>query len=64
MIETLIAAVPPTIAALAAWRAAAITKRQTNGALHEPLGEIRADVAEIRLGLAEHREEHRRGVEA
>lgn len=59
MLETLIAAIPPTLAALAAWRAAAVTKRQTNGALHEPLSEIKADVAEIRLGLIEHREEHR-----
>lgn len=42
--ETLLApiliAIPATIGSLAAWRAATITKTQTNGALTEPLKRI------------------------
>jgi hypothetical protein len=62
ILAAVISAVAPTTMAALAWRNARAAKHQTNGALHGPISEIKADVAEIRLGLAEHREEHHRNA--
>lgn len=51
-------AIPATIAALAAWRAAAGAKRNTNGALHGPLERIEATLADVLHWQIKHDRKH------
>lgn len=54
----LVAAVPPTIAALAAWRGAAVAVQQTNGHVAGPLARIEATLANAVEWQVEHDRRH------
>ena len=51
-------AIPATIAALAAWRAAAGAKKNTNGALHGPLSRIEETVKDVLQWQIKHDRRH------
>jgi hypothetical protein len=51
ILVSLVAAVPATIAATAAWRNAKSAKAQTNGMLHEPLEQIRVAVLDTQVRI-------------
>lgn len=53
-----IISIPPTIAALAAWRNAKATKEQTNGALHDPLTRIEATLQDVLHWQIKHDRRH------
>jgi len=61
MIETLIIALPPTIAALAAWRASRKAVAQTNGHVEGPLRRIEAQLDDVLAWQIRHERDHRRG---
>ena len=46
-----VAALAPTIAAVAAWRRSREAAHQTNGLLHEPLNEIRTAVLDTQIRM-------------
>ena len=52
-----IISIPPTIAALAAWRNAKATKEQTNG-LHDPLTRIEATLQDVLRWQIKHDRRH------
>lgn len=59
IVETLILTLPPTIAALAAWRASNKAVRQTNGHLEGPLARIEAKIENVLDWQTNHERAHR-----
>lgn len=51
VIASLVAAVPATIASVAAWRHAKVARIQTNSALHDPLDRIEAVVLDTQTRI-------------
>lgn len=58
IVAAAIAAAPPTVAALAALKAANAAKQNTNGALQGPLSRIEATLAEVLTWQAKHERRH------
>lgn len=57
--ETLVITVPPTIAALAAWRASKKAVHQTNGMLHDLLARIESRLEGLFDWKVRHKRAHR-----
>lgn len=54
VLVAVVAAVPATLASLAAWRNAKQANHQTNGMLHEPLERIEAKIDDLADWQAKH----------
>jgi hypothetical protein len=54
IIVATVAAIPATIASLAAWRNARAANHQTNGQLQEPLNRIEAKIDDLAEWQAQH----------
>jgi hypothetical protein len=57
--QTVLITVPPTIAALAAWRASKRAVHQTNGMLQDPLARIEAKLEDLLDWQVRHERTHR-----
>ncbi len=54
IVVAVVAAIPATVAAFAAWRSSRVAVHQTNGMLHEPLGRIETKLDDMSAWQAEH----------
>ena len=54
VIVAVVAAIPATLASLAAWRNARQANHQTNGMLHEPLNRIETKLDDLSEWQAQH----------
>ena len=54
ILVAVVAAVPATLASLAAWRNARQANHQTNGMLHEPLSRIESKLDDLAEWQAQH----------
>lgn len=54
VIVAVVAAIPATVASMAAWRNAKQANHQTNGQLHEPLKRIETKLDDLSTWQAEH----------